>query len=343
MRKLLSLSLILYVLIFTGCPFTEDNDIWYDGYKICNLSSVIKDENGSLYINGENSLYEIRDNNITKSNKDFRDIFLDIEQNRTDLPSASEIVDLITSNHYSNLDEVRYYNLFGLSADDLSYIFAVVSYNTHNNSFIDELVLLQETNGSLYLKDHIVISRASYSDDSGFSPIDDFEDIVYPTPIFPKTTENKDFSSMIKEIIVNSRYYLLVSESNSSSSLYDNMPKLITLDIQNQKLKPIELSEFIDSYYHQNIDFIEIFDYLKSSVTEESGIFDGINYSIYPEGLYITYSSNIKIKNSNLNEKMGPKPEGIYKAMYRFYPKDEYPNFIELQIPIDRNCSEEFF
>lgn len=328
------ITLLLVTLLFTGCPLDEGG-VWYDGYKICEFQPVIKDINGTLYIPSKTLLYQVDNDEIIKSDKNIEEFLFknSTELNNSNLSSATDIVKLITSTSYNSLDEIEYYRLFDISQQESPYIFGIVSYEMPNSS-IRELVLVEKIDDTLYLKDHIIISRIIYSNNNNNSLIDDSHEDIEDTLLLKESNSGDSYNS-VSDININSKYYLLLIDKQE-------IPKIVIYDNQHQKIKLINLTTFIDSYYQNSINFRDIFDYLKNNIAHESSAFDSVSYSIYSEGLYIIFPLNKKIKNSNLNEKIGPLPEGAYKSIYRFYSKEQAQNYIELQIPIDRNCTKDF-
>ncbi len=321
MKKiLLSISLMFAVLLLTGCP--QDGGVSYHGFKICNFSSVLKDANKTLYIPNENILYKITDHKILKSSKKLKDFSLkyNLKLEKTNLASAKDVIDLIIEDRSPYFNKIEYFKLFDLSQKQSPYIFGIVSYRINKpDTFIDELVLFEKIDNHLILKDHVVINKDDFSNNN----------YSYSYTIFNKLN-------------IDGAYYpLLISEIKK-----EKIPQIITYDDQNEKIKLLNLSTFISSYYQNNINFSIIFDNLKNSVTQESSygsaLYD-ISYSIYPEGLHVIFSSKNKIKNEKLTRARAPLPEGAYEGIYRFYPKQKVQNFTELKIPIDRNCTESFF
>ncbi len=101
--------------------------------------------------------------------------------------------------------------------------------------------------------------------------------------------------------------------------------------------KIVKMQEFIDTYYNHKIDLTDI-------VTDINDLMDDMQQrflpiSLYPEGIYIIYTSKTKVKfkrnYSQYKHSRGAAPgyKGYKVSHYRFYPVDNPQNPIDVEIP----------
>lgn len=140
-------------------------------------------------------------------------------------------------------------------------------------------------------------------------------------------TNPKNYPSSYR-ININGTFHFL-SQENST-------PKIII----NETKEKIEINEFITTYYDGKINL----DYI---LTDIHTLSDQGNYglrsaiSIYPDGLYIAYSSKTEVNFEDMKKSRGanPGPKGLLISYYRFYPASNPQNFIEVKIPFGDGCS----
>ncbi len=324
--KLFSLVLIILVNFIACCPTGDCNAKQrYSGFSTCDFSSIVKDKNQTLYIvaNREEGifdsnyfykkekLYKLNKNNFLISDKKLEDLSLNyiLELNSTTLPSAKEVTKLI-GEKYSN-GYIHYFKLFDLSQTQSPYLSAVVIPDQYKS--LGYIVLFEKNGASLVLYD-----KVKY-------------DYLYFNAI------NIDSAFYIENV----KYEV----DKWGMAIFDKVKKREFIAYENKKIVFVDLKNFIDNYYYGGIDYSEVCKLIQKDTPHDNGINQinaNIRFSVYSEGLHLSFSSKYEIKNKDIKRSraMAPLPEGVYQPIYRFYPRDG--EFIDINLPIEANCTKNF-
>lgn len=140
-------------------------------------------------------------------------------------------------------------------------------------------------------------------------------------------TNPKDYVSSYR-INIDNTFHFLEQESGISKI------------IMNETKEKTEISEFVITHYDGKINFDDILSDIQTLSNQDNHTLVSA-ISIYPDGLYIAYSSKTEVNFKDMKQSRGanPGPKGLLASYYRFYPASSPEHFTEVKIPFGDGCS----